>query len=150
MGFPRWCGSEKEKATRSSILAWRILPRDRKAWWAAVCGITQSQTQLKQLSSSSSEEFTCQCGRYKRRGLDPWVRKVRWSRKWQPTPLFLPGKFHGQRRVASYSPCGRKESYTTERFKQQLPVVVQPFLQTVSFSSPLTPILLHLFIRLSL
>ena len=35
-----------------------------------------------------------------------------WSRKWQPTPVFLPGKFHGQRSLAGYSPWGRKESDT--------------------------------------
>ena len=28
---------------------------------------------------------------------DPWVKKIPWSRKWQPTPVFLPGKIHGQR-----------------------------------------------------
>ena len=44
-----------------------------------------------------------------------WVRKVPWRRKWQHTPVFLPGKFHGQRSVAGYSPWGRKESDTTER-----------------------------------
>ena len=36
------------------------------------------------------------------------------SRKWQPTPVFLPGKFHGQRSLAGYSSWGRKESDTTE------------------------------------
>ena len=44
---------EKEMATHSSVLAWRI-PRDRGTWWAAVYGVAQSQTQLKWLSSSSS------------------------------------------------------------------------------------------------
>ena len=39
-------------ASHSSVLAWRI--RDGGAWWAAVCGVTQSRTQLKRLSSSSS------------------------------------------------------------------------------------------------
>ena len=38
-----------------------------------------------------------------------------WRRKWQPTPVFLPGKSHGQRSLAGYSPWGRKESDTTER-----------------------------------
>ena len=38
-----------------------------------------------------------------------------WRRKWQPTPVFLPGKFHGQRTLVGYSPWGRKESDTTER-----------------------------------
>ena len=47
-------------------------------------------------------------------GFDPWVRKNPWSRKWQPTPVFLPGKLHGQRRVAGHSPWGGKESDTTE------------------------------------
>ena len=39
---------------------------------------------------------------------DPWVRKIPWSRKRQPTPLFLP-KSHGQRSLVDYSPWGRKE-----------------------------------------
>ena len=48
------------------------------------------------------------------RGFDPWVGKISWRRKWQPTP-FLPGKSHGQRSLASYSPWGRKESNRTEQ-----------------------------------
>ena len=43
---------EKEMATHSSVLAWRI-PGTRGAWWAAIYGVAQSRTQLKQLSSSS-------------------------------------------------------------------------------------------------
>ena len=38
------------------------------------------------------KEFICQCRRCKRVGFDPRVRKTSWSRKWQPTPVFLPGK----------------------------------------------------------
>jgi len=37
---------------------------------------------------------------------DPWVGKIPWRRKWQPTPVFLSGKFHGQRNLADY-PCGQ-------------------------------------------
>ena len=37
-----------------------------------------------------------------------------WCRKWQPVPVFLPGKFHGQRSLTCYSPWVRKESDTTE------------------------------------
>ena len=36
-----------------------------------------------------------------------------WRQEWQPTPVFLPGEFHGQRRLAGYSPWGRKESGMT-------------------------------------
>ena len=45
---------------------------------------------------------------------DPWVGKILWRRKWQPTPVFLPGEFHGQRSLVGYSPWGRKESDTTQ------------------------------------
>ena len=43
-----------------------------------------------------------------------WVRKSPWSRKWQPTLVFLPGKLHGERSLAGYSSWGGKESDTTE------------------------------------
>ena len=45
---------------------------------------------------------------------DPWARKIPWRRKWQSTPVFLPGKFHGQRSLAGYSLWGCKESDATE------------------------------------
>ena len=47
--------------------------------------------------------------------LNPWVGKIPWRRKWQPTPIFLPGKSHGWRSLAGYSPWGPKESDMTER-----------------------------------
>ena len=49
-----------------------------------------------------------------RRGFSSWVGKIPWRRKWQPTPVFLPGESHGQRSLVDYSPQGRKESDTTE------------------------------------
>ena len=59
-------------------------------------------------------EFACQCRRLRSHGLNPSVEKIPWRREWQPTPVFLPGKFHGQRSLMGYSPSGRKESDTTE------------------------------------
>ena len=50
-------------------------------------------------------ESPCQCKRCKRRLWDPWAGKIPWSRKWQPTPEFLSGKYHWQRSLAGYSPC---------------------------------------------
>ena len=52
---------------------------------------------------------------FERPGFDPWVGKIPWRRKWQPTPVILPGKFHGWRNLIGYSPWGCKESDTTER-----------------------------------
>ena len=46
---------------------------------------------------------------------DPWVGKISWRREWQPTAVFLPGEFHGQRSLAGCSPWGHKESNTTEQ-----------------------------------
>ena len=59
----------------------------------------------------SCKEPVCQCRTH---GLDPWVEKIPWSRKWEPTPGFLPGKSHGQRSLVGYSPWGCKELDMTE------------------------------------
>ena len=42
----------------------------------------------------------------KRRGFNPWVRKIPWRRGWQPIPVFLPEESHGERSLAGYSPVG--------------------------------------------
>ena len=47
------------------------------------------------LSGGTSGRRLCQCRRHKRRGFDPWVGKILWRRKWQPTPVSLPGKSYG-------------------------------------------------------
>ena len=47
-------------------------------------------------------------------GSIPGSGKSPWRRKWQPTPVFLPGKSHGQRNLVGYSPWGHKESDTNE------------------------------------
>ena len=67
--------------------------------------------QQERAGGSAGKESTCNAReRLQRRRprFDPWVRKVPWRRKQQPTPVFLSGKFHGQRRVVGYSPWGRK------------------------------------------
>ena len=52
---------------------------------------------------------------FRRPGFDAWLRKIPWRRKWQPTPVHLPGKSRGQRSLVGYSPWGRRESDTAER-----------------------------------
>ena len=42
--------------------------------------------------------------------------KISWRREWQPTPVFFPGEFHGQRSLVGYSPWGHKESDMTVTF----------------------------------
>ena len=55
------------------------------------------------------------CLQCRRPEFDPWVRKIPWRRKWQPTPVLLPGESHGQRGLVDYSPWDHKESDMTER-----------------------------------
>ena len=66
------------------------------------------------LGGTSGKESACQCRRHKRLKFKPWVRKVAWRRKWQPTPVFLPGESLVQKSPVGCSPWGHKESDTTE------------------------------------
>ena len=75
--------------------------------------------QLYTYIQHNGKESASQCRSCRRHGFDPWVRKIPWSRKCQPFPVFLPGKFHGQRSLAGYSPCGHKELDTTERLNNK-------------------------------
>ena len=54
---------------------------------------------------TSGKESTCQC---RRRRFSPWVGKISWRRKWQPAPVFLPMKPHGQRSLAGYRRWGHR------------------------------------------
>ena len=113
---------EKEMATHSSVLAWRI-PGTRESDGLPSLGLHRVGHDWSDFAAAaaswvpggtSGKEPACQCRRRKRRGFSPWVRKIPWRRKWQPTPVSLPGESHGQRRVAGNSPWGRKESDMTE------------------------------------
>ena len=74
----------------------------RLPWW------------LRRLKKKTKK--TCvQCGRL---GSYPWVGKMPWRREWQPTSVFVPGEFHGQRSLVGFA-WGRKELGMTERLKQQ-------------------------------
>ena len=66
----------------------------------------------------SGKESACQ---HRRCGFNPRVRKIPWRRVWQPTPVFLPGKSHGRRSQAGYSPWGCKRVRHDLATKQQQP-----------------------------
>ena len=63
------------------------------------------------------KEPTCQCRGW---GFNPCSKNISWRRKWHPLPIFLPGKFHGQRNLAWYSPWVTKESDTTQWWNNNL------------------------------
>ena len=64
----------------------------------------------------SGKEYACQWRRF---GFDPWAGKIPWSRKWQPTPVLLPGKSHGQKSTVGYSPWDHKHWDTSEWLSAQ-------------------------------
>ena len=63
----------------------------------------------------NSGDLPLQCGGP---GFNPWVGKIPWRRAWQPTPVFLPEKPHGQRSMVGHSPQGRKQSNMTEQLSK--------------------------------
>ena len=90
---------------------------------------------LRQLS------ICLQCGRP---GFDPWVGKVPWRRKWQSTPVLLPGKSHGQRSLVDYSPWSWEELDMTEQLSTHRTVVFLVFGET-SICFPSGYINLHVY-----
>jgi len=123
---------EEKGTTEDEMVGWHHwlnghefeLAMDRKAWRTAVHGVTKSWTWLSnwtglnwtypQLASLVAQRgsICLQCGRPR---FDPWIRKIPWRRKWQPTPVFLPEESHGQRSLVGCSPQVSKESDVTER-----------------------------------
>ena len=71
-------------------------------WWS----VTE---QLAFSGRSVGKKPTCNAGNL---GLISGSGRFPWRRKWQSTPVFLPGKSHGQRSLASYTPWGHKKSWT--------------------------------------
>ena len=74
----------------------------------------QSSLSFQTLGFPVAQQIHLQCRRQRRLRFDPWVGNIPWSRKWKPTPVFLPGKSHGQRSLVGYSLWGRKELDTIE------------------------------------
>ena len=79
-------------------------------------------TSLHFSGGSDGKEFACQCRRLR---FDSWVKKIPWRRAWQPTAVFLPGEFHGQRSLAGYSHWSCKESDMPEQLTHTHSLVVQ-------------------------
>ena len=102
------------KGTRSSHLYVRgrkqFFQSIRYRWgWPHLCCPLEHPRWLR------SKESACQnAGDARDMGLTPWIRKIPWSRKYQPAAVFLPGKFHGQRSLAVFSTWDCKEPDMTE------------------------------------
>ena len=98
----------------------------------------------------SGKEPAWQCRTRRRRGFDPWVGKISYRMKWQPTPVFLPGESHRQRSLVGFHPWGCRESDMTEGLRRQAgseqpfqkpspqPLPCPPSMQELSSKTPVS------------
>ena len=89
-----------------TVWATRLIPN------LCICGIYKYTSRYILGFPGGSDGVCLQCWRPR---FNPWVKKIPWRRRWQPTPVFLPGKFHGWRSLEGYSPWDCKELDTTEQ-----------------------------------
>ena len=117
-----WCWERlrvgREGATEDEMIGWhhwlrlsklREIVKDKEAWRAAVCAVAKSRTQLHDWTTmaiakcfpfgSSGKKSACQFRRHSRHRLDPWVGKIPWSKKWQPTAFVCVLSIHTQCQV---------------------------------------------------
>ena len=115
---------------RKKELLWQKIGCSKANWQEAIdesyCGLLFPRTIRSSLALGpsaknfgllrwlSGKESTCPCRRHRRLEFDHWNEEIPWSRKWQPTPVFLPEKFHGLRSLAGCSQWGHKELDTAE------------------------------------
>ena len=82
------------------------------AWCLRACHFAHAVSAHTQITGTSLVAPWKRIGRQCRRQFDPWVRKTPWRREWQSTPVFWPGKSHGQRNLGGYSTWGSQKSWT--------------------------------------
>ena len=122
-----WMRLEAHKQTRDAlwVRAANISLEPHWCWWFLPLGSTGCHRVVFPNKSSCGlnwgfpagsgvKESICQCRRHRRPRFGPGVGKIPWRKEWLPTPVFLSGKFHGQRSLAGCSPGGSKESDMTE------------------------------------
>ena len=135
------CDPASKKTGAKGKLRWALAV---KCSWGPKPQTTQSQVVPSQKlpwklwfnqysPGAGDKQSTCQCSRCKRPGFNPWIGRIPWRKKWQRTPVFLPGESHGQRSLVGYSLWGCKESDRTEHWSPC------QFLRRLSLLEPPTP-----------
>ena len=113
-------GSSVHEILQARILEWIAIPFSRgfsppRDWTWVSCTAGGFFTNW-----ATEASLVAQTGKYlpamQKPGFHPWVGKIPWRREWQPTTVFLPGEFYGQRSLAGYSPCDCKKSDMTKIF----------------------------------
>ena len=89
----------------SRPLTWGAVSVPLDSFVLSACSLHSAQLRVSSFpGGASGKEPACHCRRHRRHGFSPWVGKIPWRKKSQPTPVFLPGESHGWRSLAGYSP----------------------------------------------
>ena len=106
LNIPRLITFHRQRVLLQTAGVWQ--PCMQQVYWCHVSkhvSLGASVSRLAFLNNISKASLVAQtvkvCLQCRRPGFNPWVRKTPWRRKWQPTPVFLPGKFHGRRNIQS-------------------------------------------------
>ena len=90
---------------------WKLVT-DREAWCASIGSIGSQKVRQDLVTEQQKQQVVknlpASVGDVERYGFSPWIGKIPWSVKWQPTPVLLPGEFLGQRNLGGYSPWGHR------------------------------------------
>ena len=106
------CHPLKDSSATGPQRVGRVGKAAGQQFWSATADQLGYYTWGKGFSDGSDGKKIClEC---RRPGFDPWIRKTPGRREWLPIPVFLPGKYYGQRSLEGYSPWGHKESDLTE------------------------------------
>ena len=111
VGSSGWKGTNHGKENRWEAGNWNLYHKQKKLfvwkkgnYWVLLRSWASQVAQVVKNPAANAEDTGRRCRLY------PWFRKIPWRKKWQTTPVFLPGKSHGQRSLVGYSPWGCKRS----------------------------------------
>ena len=118
-------GRHKNKCIRVNKLTWcrmlKLIPFSLQfhgislpTWCTKMHYEIKKPKKLKDFPGGVVKNLPANSGDARNKGFDPWFRKIPWRRKWQPTPVFFPGKLHRQRSLVGHTSWGLKESDMTE------------------------------------
>ena len=122
---------DRDKSEGRLLHLWRGLPGARRGTTLPPEALCPSHPEPIFAKMQTSQALLAQqeriCLQYRRPGFDPWVWKIPWRRKWQPTPVILPGKSQGQRSLEGYSPWGHSghDGVTKQKQVRGASLVVQ-------------------------
>ena len=127
-------GRSPAEGAHSSTRAWKIPWMEEAGRLQSVGSQRVGNNWATSLWLSSKPSLVAQmvkiCLQCRRPMFNPWIGKIPWRRERQPSPVFLPEKSHGWRRLVGYSPWGCKESDITEQLHFHFPAYLSCYLNT--------------------